>query len=59
MESICKGKAHKRYEFGCPERDSLRHKVSMVTISRGNWILTIEEVHGNPYDIHTLESILD
>jgi len=56
---ICKGKAHKRYEFGCPERDGLCHKVSMVTSSKGNWILAIEAVHGNPYDGHTLESILD
>jgi len=51
VECICKGKVHKRYEFGC--------KVSMVTSSSGNWILAIEAVHGNPYDGHTLESILD
>jgi len=48
------------------QRDGLRHKVSlsggqtgMVTSSRGNWILAIDAVHGNPYDGHTLESILD
>ena len=51
VECISKGKAHKRYEFGC--------KVSMLTSSKGNWILGIESVHGNPYDGHTLESILN
>ena len=51
VECICKGKAHKRYEFGC--------KASMVTSSRGNWILAIEAVHGNPCDGHTLEPILN
>jgi IS5 family transposase len=40
VESISKGKAHKRYEFGC--------KVRMVTTSKGNWILGIDAIHGNP-----------
>ena len=51
VECISKGKAHKRYEFGC--------KVSMLTSSKGNWILGIEAIHGNPYDGHTLESIIN
>lgn len=48
VECISKGKAHKRYEFGC--------KVSMVTTSRNNWVVAIQAHHGNPYDGHTLKS---
>ena len=51
VECISKGKAHKRYEFGC--------KVSMVTTSRNNWIVAIEAHHGNPYDGHTLKSSIE
>jgi transposase, IS5 family len=51
VECISKGKAHKRYEFGC--------KVSMVTTSRGNWIVGIQAHHGNPYDGHTLKSSIE
>jgi len=50
VECIAKGKAHKKYEFGC--------KVSMVSSSRDNWILAIDAVHGNPYDGHTLKDSL-
>lgn len=48
VECISKGKARKRYEFGC--------KISMVTTSRNNWIAAILAHHGNPYDGHTLKS---
>ena len=48
VECISKGKAHKRYEFGC--------KVSMVTTSKNNWIVAIQAHHGNPYDGHTLNA---
>jgi transposase, IS5 family len=51
VECIAKGKAHKKYEFGC--------KVSIVTTSRGNWVVGIEARHGNPYDGHTLAGALD
>jgi IS5 family transposase len=51
VECISKGKAHKRYEFGC--------KVSLATSSRDNWILGIQAHHGNPYDGHTLKSSLE
>ena len=51
VECISKGKAHKRYEFGC--------KVSMATTSRGNWIVGIDAVPGNPYDGHTLSKTID
>ena len=47
-ECIAKGKAHKRYEFGC--------KVSVVTTSKRNWAVGINALHGNPYDGHTLKS---
>jgi IS5 family transposase len=50
VECISKGKAHKRYEFGC--------KVSVATTSRDNWVIGIQAHHGNPYDGHTLGSVL-
>lgn len=50
-ECISKGKAHKRYEFGC--------KVSMVTTSKNNWIVSIQAHHDNPYDGHTLKSSIE
>jgi IS5 family transposase len=46
VECIAKGKAHKRYEFGC--------KASVATTSQGNWIIGAHALHGNPYDGHTL-----
>jgi IS5 family transposase len=51
VECIAKGKAHKRYEFGC--------KVSLVTAARSNWILGAQAFHGNPYDGHTLNLALE
>jgi len=50
VECIAKGKAHKKYEFGC--------KVSVVSTSRNNWVIGVQAHHGNPYDGHTLESAL-
>ena len=46
VECISKGKAHKRYEFGC--------KVSLATTSKQNWIVGVQALHNNPYDGHTL-----
>lgn len=51
VECISKGKAHKRYEFGC--------KVSVATTSRDNWVVGIQAHHGNPYDGHTLGGVID
>ena len=51
VECISKGKAHKRYEFGC--------KVGIVSTSRDNWIVGIGAFHGNPYDGHTLSESLE
>ena len=51
VECISKGKVHKRYEFGC--------KAAMATTSRGNWVVGIDVVHGNPYDGHTLKSTIE
>ena len=45
VECISKGKAHKRYEFGC--------KVSVAATSKGGWFVGAKAVHGNPYDGHT------
>jgi transposase, IS5 family len=49
-ECISKGKAHKRYEFGC--------KVSVAATSKGGWFLGAMALHGNPYDGHTLSDAL-
>jgi IS5 family transposase len=46
VECLAKGKAHKRYEFGC--------KASVATTSKSNWIVGAHALHGNPYDGHTL-----
>lgn len=51
VECIAKGKAHKKYEFGC--------KVSLVSTSENSWIVGVQAVHGNPYDGHTLQDALD
>lgn len=50
VECISKGKAHKRYEFGC--------KVSVTATSRGGWFVGALACHGNPYDGHTLADAL-
>lgn len=50
VECISKGKAHKRYEFGC--------KVSVAATSRGGWFVGAMAKHGNPYDGHTLADAL-
>ena len=51
VQCISKGKAHKRYEFGC--------KVSVVTTNKSNWVLASDALEGNPYDGHTLSASLD
>lgn len=51
VECICKGKAHRRYEFGC--------KVSVASTSRGNWVVGAQAWHGNPYDGHPLGKALE
>ena len=51
VECIAKGKAHKKYEFGC--------KVALVSTLKDNWIVGLDAVHGNPYDGHTLKKSLD
>ena len=50
VECIAKGKAHKKFEFGC--------KVSVVTTSKDNWIIGVEALHNNPFDGHTLKGAL-
>lgn len=50
VECISKGKAHKRYEFGC--------KVEVVTTSKAGWVVGIDAVVGNPYDGATLKPAL-
>lgn len=47
VECISKGKAHKKYEFGC--------KVGVVTTSKDNFVIGATAFHGNPYDGHTLK----
>lgn len=50
VECISKGKAHKRYEFGC--------KVSFSVTHKNNWITSASALHGNPYDGHTLSATI-
>ena len=50
VECLAKGKAHKKYEFGC--------KVAMVTTSKAGWIVGIDAMSGNPYDGATLKPAL-
>jgi IS5 family transposase len=50
VECIAKGKAHKKYEFGC--------KVSLVATSREGFVIGAQALHGNPYDGHTLSGAL-
>lgn len=51
VECIAKGKAHKRYEFGC--------KVSVVTTCVEPWVLSVIAHHNNPYDGATLKECLN
>lgn len=51
VECISKGKAHKRYEFGC--------KVSVASSSKNNWVMAVDAIHTNPYDGHTLAETLE
>jgi IS5 family transposase len=51
VECISKGKAHKRYEFGC--------KVALGVTSKGGWVLAARALEGNPYDGHTLQCTID
>lgn len=51
VECISKGKAHKRYEFGC--------KVALAVSSKGGWVLATRALEGNPYDGHTLQSTME
>jgi IS5 family transposase len=50
VECIAKGKAHKKYEFGC--------KVSLVISHKEGLALSVRALHGNPYDGHTLKEVL-
>lgn len=50
VECISKGKAHKKYEFGC--------KVSLVVTHKQGLALSCQALHGNPYDGHTLKDAL-
>ena len=50
VECIAKGKAHKKYEFGC--------KVSIVTTCEEPWVLSVLAHHNNPYDGATLKECL-
>jgi len=51
VECISKGKARKRYEFGC--------KVSVATTSKDNFVVGTQAFHGNPYDGHTLREAIE
>ena len=48
---ISKGKAHKRYEFGC--------KVGLVATNKEGLFLASRAFEANPYDGHTLQDTID
>ena len=50
VECIAKGKAHRKYEFGC--------KASLAATTTGNFIVGAMAHHGRPYDAHTLAPVL-
>ena len=50
VECIAKGKAHKKYEFGC--------KASIASTNAGNFIVGAMAHHGRPYDGSTLVTVL-
>jgi transposase, IS5 family len=50
VECIAKGKAHKKYEFGC--------KASIASTNKSNFIVAAMAHHGRPYDGHTLATVL-
>lgn len=47
VECLSKGKAHKRYEFGC--------KVRVATTNQASWVVGLDAESGNPYDGATLK----
>ena len=51
VQCIAKGKAKKKYEFGC--------KVSIVTTLNEGFALSAQALEGNPYDGHTLKDALN
>ena len=50
VECIAKGKAHKKYEFGC--------KASIASTNTGNFIVGAMAHHGRPYNGATLATVL-
>jgi IS5 family transposase len=48
---ISKGKAHRKYEFGC--------KVSVTVTHKEGFALDVSALEGNPYDGHTLKTALE
>ena len=50
VECIAKGKAHKKYEFGC--------KTSLASTNKSNFIVAASAHHGRPYDGHLLGRII-
>jgi IS5 family transposase len=51
VHCISKGKAHKRYEFGC--------KVSLAVTHKQGFVVSSLALPGNPYDGHTLKQTLE
>jgi len=50
VECMAKGKAHKKYEFGC--------KASYASTNKSNFMVGAMALHGKPYDGHTLKRVL-
>ena len=50
VECISKGKAHKKYEFGC--------KAALVITHKEGLCVSMEALHDNPYDGHTINQAI-
>jgi IS5 family transposase len=50
VQCIAKGKVHKKYEFG--------NKVSVATTTKGNWVVGLHSLLGNPFDGRTVPDVL-
>jgi IS5 family transposase len=51
VRCIAKGKAYKKYEFGC--------KVSITVTHKEGFALEVSALEGNPYDGHTLKEAIE
>jgi len=51
VKCIAKGKAHKKYEYGC--------KVAVAVTANDSWVVSSIALDGNPYDGHTVDASIN